>query len=140
MYLLHFFIVIVISTMIPKTILPSSIAVMNTLRYREHISLPDLYTLILSAPQFKAHLQATNRSTNSTTTGVGMSGVIMDGLPSRNVHSFMHQNLELLRSVLMEGSSKYIIQEDRRNWNDTIRRLSLLFIIYYYYLLVMNLL
>ena len=84
---------------------------------------PDLYTLILSTPQFKAHLQATKRLPNSTNTtiptplstvGVGTSGVIMNGFSSKNTHSFMNENMELLRSVLMEGSSEYIVQEDRR--------------------------
>ena len=102
---------------------------MSTLRYREHISLPDLYTLILSAPPFKAHLQATKRLPTSTSTtspspspistlstaGVDVSGVAMNGLSSKNIHSFINGNMELLRSVLMEGSSEYIIQEDRRN-------------------------
>ena len=93
----------------------SSIAIMNTLRYREHISLPDLYTLILSSPQFKEHLQTTNRLTNSPTPTGGMT---MNGLSFKNGNSFMNQNLELLRSVLMEGSSKYIIQEDRKAWKE----------------------
>ena len=80
---------------------------MNTLRYREHISLPDLYTLIVLSPQFRDYLQAAKRTNESSYSISGISG------GSKSVNPYMAQNLELLRTVLLGGSSKYIIQEDR---------------------------
>lgn len=76
---------------------------MSKLRFREHISLNDLFTRIVTSPEFKE-----SRPLNSDESEVErMSPSVI-----------MKQNLEFLKQVLLKYSSLYIIQQDRRNSDD----------------------
>lgn len=76
---------------------------MSKLRFREHISLNDLFTRIVTSPEFKE-----SRTLNSDESEV-------ERMPPSVI---MKQNLEFLKQVLLKYSSLYIIQQDRRNSDD----------------------
>lgn len=73
---------------------------MSKLRFREHISLNDIFTRIITSAEFKE-----SRTANSDESEVEKMA------PS----AIMKQNLEFLKQVLLKYSSIYIVQEDRRN-------------------------
>ena len=70
---------------------------MSKLRYREHISLHELYSQIISSAEFKNH-----HIENPALTGKLSSSQITK------------QNLDLLKRILLPSSSVYIIQEDSK--------------------------
>lgn len=73
---------------------------MSKLRFREHISLNDVFTRIVTSTEFKE-----SRTANSDESEVNRMP------PS----AIMKQNLDFLKQVLLKYSSMYIIQEDRRS-------------------------
>ena len=70
---------------------------MSKLRYREHISLHELYLRIISSAEFKNH-----RIENPALTG------------KLSTTQITKQNLDLLKRILLPSSSVYIIQEDSK--------------------------
>lgn len=71
------------------------VVVMSKLRYREHISLHEVYQRIITSTEFKNHRFDTPSTGKLAPTQI------------------TQQNLELLKRILLPSSSVYIIQEDR---------------------------
>lgn len=82
------------------------IAVMSTLRFREQISLTDMYSRIITSDEFKGHVSSCpiQRELGGTSN-------------SKPSDTIVHQNVEFLRSVLLSVSSVFIIQEDGKKWD-----------------------
>ena len=82
------------------------LAVMNTLRSREQISLTDVYYRIITSDDFKGHVSSC--STLPRESG-GKSN------SSKQSDTIVHQNVEFLRYLLLSVSSVFVIQEDGKN-------------------------
>ena len=79
------------------------LAVMRTLRFREQISLTEMYYRIITSDEFKGHVSS------CPTIRRKLEGTSNSSKPSDTI---VHQNMEFLRSVLLSVSSVFIIQED----------------------------
>ena len=73
---------------------------MNKLRNREHISLNEVYSKIISSTEFKATHKAQPE----------------EAMEKMNPALITKQNMDFLKSILLQYANTFIIQEDRGDW------------------------
>ena len=72
---------------------------MSKLRNQEHVTLNEIYLIIIQSPEIRKIKDALNQTDEFAL--------------KQNPSQLMKRNMEFLKSVLIKSSSLYVIQEDR---------------------------